>query len=388
MNKNVILLSISNGMIVTSNSILIASAPLIGSSLTSNRMLATLPLTMLFVGILLTSFPASFLMGKIGRKRGFIFGSGFGIFGALVTSYSIWLQDFKLFCSGIFLIGIFNGFAIYFRFAAIESAISSLKNHAIAYVLAGGVIAALIGPNLANWSKNWFPSTAFLGSYLSLNVIFIFALICLSLLSKFPTNTNTVDSSTRSLLTIAKQPVFILAALSAIIAYGSMSLLMSATPLAMASHNHSFADTAFVISWHIVGMFAPSFFTGSLINKIGVSKTILLGISLGVASIGINFLGTSTNHFWLALLLLGVSWNFMYIGGTSLLTLSYTEAEKAKTQALNDFLVFVMLALTTLTAGILHHLFGWIVINIVVLPLYLLAMIIALVYYKKLQPEI
>jgi MFS family permease len=315
---------------------------------------------------MLTTIPASLLMQHIGRRAGFLLGSSIGIVGAGLAVYAIVTDSFALFTLAAFVSGTFTGFGNYYRFAAADVATDDYRGTAISYVMAGGVIAAFIGPNLAHWTSNWLVAP-FAGSYLALAGILILS-FATQLFLNIPRPARAPHGG-RSLGAIARQPVFIVAALGGMFGYGIMALVMTATPLAMHEHHYAFGDTAFVIEWHVLGMFAPSFFTGHLIRRFGVLQVMLAGGLLSAVCVGINLTGTGLADFWLALVLLGVGWNFLFIGATSLLTEAYAPEEQAKTQALNDFLVFSTVTVAALSAGSLQHHLGWRAVNYGVMPL-------------------
>lgn len=374
MNRNVFLLALAHAIMMSVNSLMVTSAAIIGSQLATNKALATLPLALQFVAVMSTTIPASILMGRLGRKSGFLIATVIGLIGAVCGISGVYQDSFWLFCVGSIGTGIYTGFGNYFRFAATEVTPAEKKNTAISYVLAGGVLAAVVGPNLANLSKDVF-ETAYLGTIISIFVLYSLNGINF-LWMKLPRPVAPeLRQTTRSMLAIAAQPSFIVAVMSAAIGYSVMVLLMTATPLEMTHQHHQFSDVAFVIQWHVLGMFVPSFFTGHLINRFGAQRIIISGVALMLLCISINFNGSSITHFWGALLLLGVGWNFMFIGGTSLLTETYSPAESAKAQAFNDFVVFSAAALSSFSAGALLHLLGWQLVNYAVLPLITLALL-------------
>jgi len=388
--RNVPLLATSQGLMMSSMSLLITSTALVGLELAPDKSLATLPLAVIFIAVMLTSIPAAMLMEKIGRKRAFMFSTLFGMSGGALATFAIFNQNFWLFvASGIF-IGMFNAFGNYFRFAAADIVEPALKSKAISAVLIGGVIAAIVGPNLANLTRESIPDTLFAGNYISIIVIYFLVLMVLSFL-KLPHRMHTENKETastgRPLLVIATQPKFIVALLCAMLGYGVMSFVMTATPLAMHAHDHSFSDTSFVISWHVLGMYAPSFFTGHLIHRYGVLKIMFIGGVLGLGCVAANLLGNSVTHYWAGLLLLGVSWNFLFIGGTSLLTETYKPEERSKAQALNDFVIFTTVAAASLTAGALQYNYGWQIVNLGVIPLLGIILISVLWLGIKLRKE-
>ncbi|MBW2411936.1 MAG: MFS transporter, partial [Deltaproteobacteria bacterium] len=281
---------------------------------------------------------------------------------------------FVLFCLGTALIGVFNGFGQYYRFAAAEVCSAEYRSRAISYVLAGGVLAAFVGPNLANWSRQAL-SVEFAGCFISLIVLYFLSLCVASLLRIQGPARAAGRRGGRPLIEIARQRAYIVAVVSAMVGYGSMNFIMIATPLAMQHHAHPFADTAFVIQWHVFGMFAPSFFTGHLIRRFGAANVMLAGILLVGLCIGMNFAGTSVTHFWAALLFLGLGWNFLFLGATTLVTETYDANEKARAQALNDFMVFGTVSVTSFSSGAIQHALGWQTINLAVIPF--LALVLA-----------
>jgi len=367
MKRNVLLLAAAQAMMMTGGSLVITTSALVGHRLSPDKSLATLPLAMQMMAGMLNAIPASLLMKKIGRRNGFLLGSSIGALGAALAAWAILQGNFALFVLAAGLNGIFMGFGNYYRFAAADAASEDYRSRAISYVLAGGILAALVGPNLANWTRGW-ALTPFAGSFLALTGIMAVS-FCILLFLDIPQPPAAKLAGGRTLRAIAAQPAFIVAAIGGMLGYGVMSLVMSATPLSMHEHQHAFSDTAFVIEWHVLGMFAPSFFTGHLIRRFGVLKVMLTGALLNAACVLVNLSGTSLTHYWLALTLLGIGWNFLFIGATTLLTETYAPAEEARTQALNDFLVFSTVTVAVLSAGNLHHHFGWRAVNLGVLPL-------------------
>lgn len=380
--KNVALLVFCQALAMTSITILFTVAALIGDALTTDKSLATLPLALLQVTVMLTTIPASLFMKHKGRRLGFMVGTLIGAIGAGLGVLAVFIESFPLFCVATILFGMFSGFSGFYRFAAADVASESFRAQAISLVVAGGVIAALIGPGLANWGKDWFSSASFAGSLLPIVGLQLLTLCLLQAVNIPPLSSTEQHQQGRSLLEIAQQPIFMVSVLGSMIGYGSMVLLMTATPLAMVAMNHPFHKAAFVIQWHILGMFAPSFFTGFLIARFGVLTIVLCGIGLNLSCIAVNVWGTSVAHFWVALTLLGVGWNFMFVGSTTLLTQIYTPAEKAKTQAFHDFLMFSCVALATFLSGHLLNRFGWTTINIAALP-GLVAVMVAVLWLRQ-----
>lgn len=373
-NRPILQLALAQALMMSVNTMLITASSIIGFDLAANKSLATLPLAIQFFSTMLTTIPGSFYMKRFGRKSGFILSSIIGLLGGSIAIFSLYTESFTAFCIAAVCFGIYTGFGNFFRFVAPEVAAPGQASTAISYVLAGGVIAAVVGPNLANLSRDVY-QLAFLGSFIA--VVGLYSLNLINIISmKLPRPVNpALDDIARPLIQIVAQPTFIVALLTALIGFSMMSLLMTATPLAMKHEHHLFSDVAFVIQWHVLGMFAPSFFTGHLINRFGVINISILGAVLILVCIGVNLLGTTLTHFWIALFLLGLGWNFMFIGGTTLLTGTYSEAEKAKAQAINDFSVFSAVTLASLGSGALQHLLGWRMVNISVIPFILLSLV-------------
>lgn len=371
---------------MSGTSLMVATTALVGYALADDKMYASLPFTLQLLATMFTSIPAAMLMARIGRKSSFLIGSVIAMVGALTCAYAVMEHSYLFFTLGSVLIGIFSGFANYYRFTAADSVAADNKSRAISYVLAGGVLAAIIGPNLANYTKDMISNAAFAGSYTAIIGLYVLSFILLSFLDlpHIKPVINTKPDTGRNLHEIVRQPRYLIALICGTLGYATMTLVMTATPLAMQHHQHLYADTAFVIQWHVLGMFAPSFFTGNLIKRYGLLSIMFSGAVLGLACIVINLVGTSVSHFWFALLLLGISWNFLFIGATTLLTETYNENEKFKAQALNDFFLFSVVAAASLFAGILHHEFGWQFVNYLAIPA-VIGITISLVWLYKID---
>ena len=381
MKRNLILLSLSQAILVTCTSLLLTSSAVVGMALAGNKSLVTLPLALMFLTQMVTTVPASLYMQRVGRRLGFMTSAIAGLAGAVVATGGVFKSDFSIFCLGTALIGVFNGFGQYYRFTAAEVVPEEYHSRAISYVLAGGVIAAFAGPNLANWSRHLL-TDEFAGSYASLIGLYLLA-FGFAYFMRIPKPVPVLRAqSGRPLAAIARQPAYLVAAAGAMVGYGVMNFIMIATPLAMQGYAHPFSDTAFVIQWHVFGMFVPSFFTGHLIKRFGTSNIMLTGILLLGLCVWINFTGTTVTHFWGALLLLGLGWNFLFVGATTLLTETYSLNEKAKAQALNDFFVFGTVTLTSFSSGAVQHALGWETVNMAVIP-FLIIMIIANIWLRN-----
>ena len=370
--KNVAVLAVCQALLNSTMSIQIALGGLVGYALASDKSLATLPVTMVVAGTALAALPAGALMRRAGRRPGFMTGGLVGVLGSIITGYAIWRADFWLFAGGTLLFGIFSAFGQAYRFAAADVAPDHFKSKAISWVMAGGVVAGFAGPELAKHTKDWFEPVTFLGPYVVAGLLCAATVLMQAFVDIPKTAGAESDAEPRPLAEIVRNPVFMVAALSGMIGFGTMSLVMTATPLAMVACSHPFDSAATVIQWHVIGMFAPSFFTGSLINRFGVLRIILTGVLLNLVCVAIALAGIDFLNFWAALLLLGVGWNFMFIGGTTLLTEVYRPAERLKTQSLNDFLVFGTVALASLSSGALLHRFGWDSVLVAAVPAMLL----------------
>lgn len=383
MNKNVLLLSGCQALLITGNILLVSVVALIGQGLSPSSSLTTFPVAAQFIGLMSATIPASLIMRRIGRKNGFYLGNSIGILGALVCIYALINEAFYLFSLGTFLLGIGIGFGTLYRFAAVEVCEEGQKSRAISFVMAGGVIAAFLGPALAVNSQDLIAGIPFAGGFVGLLCLYIVALIMLYFVY-IPKAEDVSRSSNqqRPLKEIISQPNFIIAVVVGMVSYVVMNLIMTATPLAMARCGFDFADAAHVIEWHVLGMFVPSFFTGGLIARYGLYRVMYVGAMLMVACIFINLHGVSEWHFWSALLLLGIGWNFMFISATQLVTSCYTADEKAKSQAANEFLVFSMVTVSALSSGWMEAELGWQTMNWMMLPLVCWAIAVIFVMCK------
>ena len=370
-------LALAQALLTTGNILLVAVSALIGKQLASHPALVTAPVASQFLGLILATLPAAFLMQKLGRKKVFVIGNVFGIIGALVAIQALLSASLLLFTLGIFLTGIAIGIAQQYRFAALDECRAESHAKAISVVMSGGVLAAFIGPNLAIWSQNWFSQNVYVGAFVGLAVLYVLALlliVCLPL--KQQATANQAAQNVRSYGELFQQPLFVAAITSGAIGYGVMVFLMTATPLAMHHHDYAFPDIAVVIQWHVLGMFVPSFFTGHLIKKHGLKPIILLGCALLIISALINLFGQSYVHFFTSLVLLGIGWNFTFIGATQLVSLTYRPQEKGKVQGMNDFMVFTTAAIASLFAGQTVETIGWMWVNLISLPLIAVAMLL------------
>lgn len=357
--RNVFILAICMALGNSATTLQVTLGGLAGFLLVDDKAYATLPVTFVVGGTALATIPASMFMRRFGRKLGFMLGCLIGTSGSFIAATAIYLQIFWLFCLGAMIFGASTAFVQLYRFAAADIAPPSFRSRAISWVMVGGLVAAFMGPEIAKHTRELLSPYLFLGSYIVAGILPLLVLCVLTQVTIPNPTTAELKESGRPLAEIVRQPTFAVAALAGMFGYGVMNLMMTATPLAMQLCQHPFEDAATAIQWHVFGMYFPSFFTGYIIARFGVLRVIVTGVILNVICMMIALAGLEVMHFVTSLLLLGVGWNFMYIGGTTLLTETYRPAERAKTQALNDFLVFGTVALASLGSGKLLYHWGW-----------------------------
>ncbi|HEX2651733.1 MAG TPA: MFS transporter [Burkholderiales bacterium] len=381
--RNVGLLAACQAMLLSNNSTLIAINGLAGLALAPTPALATLPVTCWVAGGALSTMPASHYMKRVGRRSGLMHGMLFAVAGALLCSSAMWLGSFWTLCLGALVFGVYNAFGQYYRFVAADASPPEWRSTAISLVLAGGLVGGLLGPAVSRQTVQ-LPGPRFAGAYLEL-ILYAAAMIALVALLRLP-EAGSQDSARRGrpLAEIARQPKFIVAVLSGAIGYGVMNFLMTSTPIAMQACGHPFGDAAFVISSHVIAMFAPSFFTGPLIKRVGVLPVLFAGAALNLVTVAVAISGVAVANFWWALVLLGVGWNFLYIGGTALLTETYRPEERATAQGANETAVFVMMVVSSLASGMIVTGSGWEKVNLAALPLIVIA-IAAITWFGYLQ---
>ena len=361
------LLACCQALLLTNSAGIITMNGLVGYRLSDTKSLATLGVTSYVLGSAAATMPASLWMAKVGRRMGFVAGALINIVGCALAALAIAVRSFPLYCVGTAVIGVYTAIGLQYRFAAAEVSAPKDKPRAISLVLAGGIVGGFIGPESVRHAVDLFPAP-FLGGFVVLAAYAIVAIAVQMLVHVPPPTIEESSGAGRSLSTIVQQPVFVVAALAGGLGYGLMNLLMTATPLAMSFCALPFAATALVIEWHVVGMYAPGFFTGALIQRFGVNNVILAGLALMAASVGVALNGVTVAHFVVALALVGIGWNFMYVGGTTLLTEAYTPAEKARTQGANDFIVFATMGISSVASGAMVSTAGWEAMNRAVLP--------------------
>ena len=364
MNRKLLLLTLCQGLFLTNNVTFIAINGLVGLALAPFGWLATLPVTGYVVGAALSTALVARSQRHLGRKRSFQIGLVVAAISAGICAWAAASQQFWLLVTATFVAGYYSANASLYRFAAPELVAPSYKEKAISFVLAGGIVGAVVGPNLANATRGLFP-TPFVGAYVALIAVALLSFLIMTFID-FPRHEAPAPGavSGRPLRIIARQPVFFVAVAGASLGYAVMNLLMAATPLAMQMHEHPFSNIAIVLEWHVLGMFVPSFFTGHLIKRFGVLPVMATGVALMLACVAIALSGVALMQFTLALLLLGAGWNFLYIGGSTLLTEAYQPEEKNKTQGAMDFCVFTSVAISSFASGVLVTTQGWTWINL------------------------
>lgn len=382
--RSVLLLAFSQALMLSAIVMSMALGAVLGGVLAPDKGFATLPIAMMVIGTAIASLPAAILMRRFGRRTGFLTGATLGLTGSLLCAFALQQRSFALFVTGHLLLGSYQGFANYYRFAAIEATDPDHASRAISWVVAGGVVAAFLGPQLGQWGRDWVDGGLFVGSYLAQGAL---SLTALSILSQVAFKPVAVAHSVepRPLREILAQPVLQASILGTAIGYTVMIMVMTATPLAILGCGLPGSSVTPVIQWHVVGMFAPSFFTGSLVKRHGAPRVMQIGFILLLGHVVITLLGVEFLHFLSALILLGVGWNFAFIGGTALLTQTYRPAEQLKVQAVNEFAIFGLVAVATLSAGWLYDRFGWIILNLTVVPLLAVALLSTVAIGRRLR---
>ncbi|MDN3557441.1 MFS transporter [Halomonas maura] len=368
MRLTVPLLSLCQALLVSGNILLIAVSPLIGAQLAPAPAWSTAPVATQWLGLMCATLPASLIMARLGRRRGFVLGNLLGLAGAALAVAALHGQQFPLFLVATWLIGIGIGFGQLYRFAAVEAAPAGGRDRAIGMVMGGGVLAAFFGPWLARHSHA-LADTPYLGSFIGLGVLYLCALALLAFIRLPEPSRDAAVGECRPLAEIVTQPVFVLAVVSAMVGYGVMNLAMTATPLAMAEAGHTFDHVATTIQWHVVAMFLPSFVTGRLTARFGATRMIGAGCLLLIASTLVAQVEAGLAGFHSGLILLGLGWNFTFLPATGLLTEAHRPIEKARTQATNEFLVFSTVAISALLAGPAADALGWPRLNALLIPL-------------------
>nr|WP_306266049.1 MFS transporter [Pararhizobium sp. IMCC3301] len=380
--RNVLVLASAQALAGAGAPIAISLGGIVGFYLLgTDKTLATLPVTAFVVGTALATLPAGVLAKRFGRRKGLMTGSLIGICGGLLAAYGIFLSFFWLFCLGVLLAGTNSAFVQQYRFAAADTASESFRPKAISWVMAGGVLAGIIGPQTAALTRDLLAPTLFAGAFVGLSALAALSWVVLSFLKFPPVVKRQVIAGGRPLPEIMRQKRFIIAVLCAVSSYALMSFVMTAAPLAMMSSGHGTANAVLGIQWHVLAMFGPSFFTGSLIQRFGKERIVATGLVLLASSAVLALSGQDLANYWGALVVLGVGWNFGFIGATSMLTDTYRAEEKNRVQAVNDFIVFGFVAVASLSSGGVLNAFGWSAINLIVFPI--VAIAFAMLFFTR-----
>ena len=371
---NARVLAVAQAIYGLSAMIVITMGAIVGHTLADDKSLATLPVSLMLFGTAVATVPASLLMQRIGRRPGFMLGAVLGLIGALLCTQAIVIGSFWLFCLGTHLTGYYQATALYYRFAAADTASERFRPKAISWVLVGGVAAALLGPELIKYSKDWLAPAFHAGSFAATAILIVLAFVVLMLIRLPHLSAHTTDDAgARPMLEILSQKRLLAAIAAGMVCYGMMALVMTATPLAMVAYDHSVDDAAGAIRWHVLAMYAPSFFTGALIARFGRDPIVMVGLLLLVTCAVVALSGVSLGQFTLAMILLGIGWNLGFIGATAIVTDCHRPSERGKVQALNDFLVFGFVSFCSFMSGKLLSTVGWQGVNIVVFPAVALA---------------
>jgi MFS family permease len=370
--RSALVLAAANAILGSAGPIAISVGGLAGSYLLAvDKSLATAPVTGFNVGVALAALPAAALVRAVGQKHGFIAGTVLTGLGGLVATSALFAGAFWLFVAGLLLIGAGNGFVQQFRFAAADNAGPAYKARAISFVLAGGIVTALVGPQIVIHTDDLFAPVMFAGSFAAVVVLALAGAIILSLLpaSGGQTPTRSVaPEPARPLLVIVMQPRFSVALVCAVCSFALMSFVMTGAPLAMVGCGHTQDDATLGISWHVMAMFGPSFVTGRLINRFGAEPILALGLMLLLCCAAVALSGLAIWQFWTALILLGLGWNFGFIGATTMVAASYRPSEKGKAQGFHDFVLFGSVAFASLMSGAVYNAWGWAMLNWVIVP--------------------
>lgn len=370
--KNVLILAACQGLLFSINTVFAMVSGLVGASLAPDPALATVPLGLFIAGAALSTYPASLLMGRIGRRTGFLIGASIGFYGGVLGAWAVSTGSFSLLCfTGLFM-GSYFAFGGYYRFAIADVVTGKLKRHAVSIVLAGGVMSGVVGPYSADWSRDLLAPQTFMASYAVVSLLAYLKLLLLTFID-IPSPRKVGKTFTgRPLSEIIRQPRFIVAAIAGMVSWAAMNQVMMAAPIAMNICSLPFSDAAFVMQWHNFGMFLPGFFTGALVNRFGVYNVMLWGAVLMLGAIVAVASGIGLWNFWWAGFLVGTGWCFLFVSATIVITECCTSQEQAKTQGFNDFLVFFAQAIGTFGTGALLHFSGWSSVGYTLIPIIIL----------------
>ncbi len=366
--RNAIVLALAQALAGANNTVIVATAGIIGSVIAPDKGLATLPISVMVFGIWLGTVPIGLLSRTQGRRTALQIGSVSGTLGGMICCAAVLQGSFWLFLLGAFCCGFYAAGHMSYRFAAADTASDGFKPKAIAYVLAGGVLAGVIGPSIVIFTKDLWQPYLFAATFVAQSAVAALAGLVLTQFKSLPPIPRAQRDLGRPLSEIARNPRFIVAVVIGVASYTMMNLVMTSAPLAMVGCGHSITDATLGIQWHVIGMFAPSFITGSLIVRYGVNSIVICGLGLMLLAAVIGLAGITVAHFWISLTLLGVGWNFAFIGATTIVTQRHRPEERNKVQAFNDFLIFGSMAIGSFASGKLMATLGWEAVNGVVFP--------------------
>jgi MFS family permease len=382
--RTILLLAVAQALYSCCIITVFATAGLVGLNIAPSPAWATLPVTTFVIGAMLTTVPASLLMQRMGRKPIFLLGAAVSILGAMLAVWSIMTANFAAFCFATAMQGVFQATSGFYRFAAAEAADDASKSIAISWVLTGGVVAAVGGTLISNYTSELIPGYSFAGSYAAAVILALLNMLVVARLVIPKPVIDQASGAARSWPELLRQPKMIVAMASAMIAYSLMNLMMTATPVAMIGCGFNKSDASFVIQWHVLAMFVPSFFTGQLIKRYGAEKITALGMVLLMFAAGAGLAGITFGHFAVALVLLGLGWNFGFIGGTTMLTDTYRPSERGKVQAANDFGISLLMVIASSSSGFILADLGWHAVPMALFPPAALALaMIAWMYLRK-----
>src|SRR5438477_1855419 len=371
--SNVVRLAAAQALTGANSAVIFATGSIVGASLAPTISLATVPLSMYVLGLATGTLPTGAISRAYGRRVAFIIGTGCGVLTGLLGAFAILNASFWLFCCATFLGGLYGSVSQSYRFAAADGASAAFRPKAVSWVMAGGVFAGVLGPQLVQWTMDVWPPYLFAFSFVVQAAVALVAMAVLAGVDA-PKPAAADMHGGRPLFEIARRPRFIAAALCGIIAYPMMNLVMTSAPLAMKMCGLTVSDSNFVLQWHIVATYGPTFFTGSLIARFGAPRIVALGLTLETVAAMIRLSGITAPHFWATLIVLGVGWNFAFVGASALVLETHLPQERNKVQAFNDFLVFGMMAIGSFSSGQLLANYGWSAVNMVVFPPVLLGL--------------
>jgi len=384
--RNAAILAAAQALAGGNNVVLIATGAIVGAMLAPDRSLATVPVSIYVLGMWLGTLPRGWIARHYGRQASFFVGTGFGVLSGLVNCTAVVTASFWLFCAGAVFTGFYQSVVQSYRFAAADTASDKFRPKAISWVMLGGIFAGLFGSQLVIGTKDLWQPYLFAGTYLAQSAVALISAAVLALVKIPMPPAHVTANPGRPIAEIARQPRFIAAVACGVASYSMMNMVMTSAPLAMVDCSHTVADATLGIQWHILGMFVPSLFTGSLILRFGVERIVAIGLAMLMASAVIGISGISLWHFWIGLTLLGVGWNFAFVGATTMVTQCHRPEERNKVQSFNDFLVFGSMAVGSFSSGWVLTSFGWVALNSIVFPVMLAAAALLLWQMTRARP--